>query len=127
MTSFCIVQGTQATQYMRLNLKEVNLEIVMKGIRKMQKLRFLHVYFGQPKSELDSQYLPNALQYLHWYGYPFCCLPNTFQGDNLVVLKMNRSKILRLWEGEEKKVNIWFIRWFVITPIFILFFFMLGS
>ena len=90
----------------------------MKGLRKMKELRFLDVstdnytgkwkydngsqyfpdvgtynYVGERKCDHVSHYFTNALQYLHWYGYPMWSLPNTFQGNNLVALKMPNSKI----------------------------------
>lgn len=76
-----------------------NLNIVMKGLRKMVELRFLDMYAENDfleETEYDyvSQYFPNALRYLCWCNYPFRSLPNTFQGNNLVALKMSWSKIL---------------------------------
>ncbi|KAL7582208.1 disease resistance protein RPV1 [Lactuca sativa] len=112
--------GTNATRYIRFDIGNVNLEIVMKGLRKMKELRFLHVApphiqedFVERHRNHDNvnqhlpnalQYLPNALQYLHWYKYPLSSFPNTFLGNNLVALKMVKSKIVQLWEGGERKV-----------------------
>nr|KAJ0185056.1 hypothetical protein LSAT_V11C900492780 [Lactuca sativa] len=77
----------------------------------MKELRFLHIsqntiynFAEEKKYDNVSQYFPNALQYLHWYQYPFWCLPNTFQANNLVTLKMESSNIKQLWEGAERKV-----------------------
>ncbi|KAK1430920.1 hypothetical protein QVD17_14038 [Tagetes erecta] len=54
----------------------------------------------------DSLYLPNGLQYLYWYGYPFTCLPKEFHAKNLVGLKMHSSNIDQLWKaGEEKDLK----------------------
>ncbi|CAI9262493.1 unnamed protein product [Lactuca saligna] len=103
--------GTKETRYIRFQLGEGNFEIVLKGLRKMKKLRFLHMsqdimhnFGGEWKYDNVGQYFPNALQYLHWHKYPLWSLPNTFQANNLVVLKMAESKIVQLWEGGERKV-----------------------
>ncbi|CAH1444349.1 unnamed protein product [Lactuca virosa] len=103
--------GTKATRYIIFQLRGGNFEIVMKGLRKMKELRFLHMsqdimhaFCGERKYDNVSQYFPNALQYLHWYQYPFWSLPNTFQANNLVTLKMEWSNIKQLWEGGERKV-----------------------
>ena len=42
VTTFAL-QGTNATRYIRFDIGNVNLEIVMKGLRKMKELRFLNV------------------------------------------------------------------------------------
>ncbi|CAI9262484.1 unnamed protein product [Lactuca saligna] len=110
--------GTKATRYIQFKLMGGNFEIVMKGLRKMKELRFLHISentmcnflnsiynFGEErKYDNVIQYFPNALQYLHWDEYPLWSLPNTFQANNLVVLRMVKSKIVQLWEGGERKV-----------------------
>ncbi|CAI9262491.1 unnamed protein product [Lactuca saligna] len=100
--------GTKATRYIQFRLMGCNFEIVMKGLRKMKELRFLHMSRGIMHTfggewKYDNVF-PNALQYLHWYWYPFWCLPNTFQANNLVTLKMEWSNIKQLWEGGESKV-----------------------
>ncbi|KAL7582160.1 disease resistance protein RPV1 [Lactuca sativa] len=103
--------GTKATRYIQFQLMGGNFEMVMKGLRKMRELRFLHIsrntrsnFAEERKYDNVSQYFPNALQYLHWSRYPFWSLPNTFQANNLVTLKMEWSNIKQLWEGGERKV-----------------------
>ncbi|KAJ9562052.1 hypothetical protein OSB04_007212 [Centaurea solstitialis] len=101
--------GTEATTCILLipSLR-INSETVMKGLGKMERLRFLLVHNPTTTSnwEFDegNQYFPNSLQYLSWSDYPFCFLPKTFQASNLVVLEMPNSRMEQLWEGEEKKV-----------------------
>ncbi|PON82275.1 Leucine-rich repeat [Trema orientale] len=46
--------------------------------------------------------LPDALRYLYWDDYPFKSLPLSFTGENLVELKLQYSKVERLWEGVQK-------------------------
>ncbi|KAF5788856.1 putative leucine-rich repeat domain superfamily [Helianthus annuus] len=85
----------------------------MKGFRKMKGLRFLDVYsteddvYGEDftlETDQIDQYLPNTLRYLRWHGYPFQCLPKTFQANMLVYLQMDYSNISQLWGGGERKV-----------------------
>nr|KAJ0188855.1 hypothetical protein LSAT_V11C900492940 [Lactuca sativa] len=97
--------------YIQFQLMGGNFEMVMKGLRKMKELRFLHIsrntrynFAEERKYANVSQYFPNALQYLCCKEYPFKSLPPTFQANNLVALKMAQSEIVQLWEGGERKV-----------------------
>uniref|UniRef100_A0A251TR03 Putative disease resistance protein (TIR-NBS-LRR class), putative n=1 Tax=Helianthus annuus TaxID=4232 RepID=A0A251TR03_HELAN len=98
--------GTKATLSIRLMYTKLHPTIIMKGLRKMKKLRFLYVcrsnHLGTT-NEVDI-YLPNTLQSLHWDGYPFLCLPNTFSASKVVNIEMDHSKMSQLWEGGERKV-----------------------
>ncbi|GJT97389.1 disease resistance TIR-NBS-LRR class family protein [Tanacetum coccineum] len=120
--------GTEATRCLKKFFARRNLGILMKGIGKMNKLRYLEVYFrwdfdyGREESDdaclgsylkLDesTQYFPNSVKYLKCSDYPFLYLPKTFQANNLVGLDMyhNRweekpSRMVQLWEEGEKKV-----------------------
>ncbi|GJU52683.1 TMV resistance protein N-like protein [Tanacetum coccineum] len=103
--------GTEDIKCIEVFGTQVNLEIVMKGLRNMKRLRYLWMdsildnssSFGDVKMDEVSQYLPNALRYLFWDYYPFQSLPKTFQANNLVTLVMRESKITELWEGGERK------------------------
>ncbi|KAL8209335.1 hypothetical protein R6Q57_006067 [Mikania cordata] len=105
--------GTKATRSMKLMSPGIHRAIVMKSLRKMKELRLLCVYdvdkascYSYKTWEIDEgvKYLPITLRSLHWPGYDLCCLPKTFQANNLVNLEMPRSYISRLWEGGERKV-----------------------
>ncbi|KAD6454756.1 hypothetical protein E3N88_09462 [Mikania micrantha] len=98
--------GTEATS---MNLKNpyIHSAIVMKGLRKMKKIRLLSVTNDIPNKWDKNggvQYLPDTLRSLCWARYPFCCLPKTFQAKNLVNLEMPGSNISQLWEGGEREV-----------------------
>nr|GEX74401.1 disease resistance protein (TIR-NBS-LRR class) family [Tanacetum cinerariifolium] len=107
---------TEETRCLKLNKSSVNARIVMKGLGKMEKLRYLEVDFGYFGSDGEcfgsdlklneaTQYFPNSLKYLKCERYPFLYLPKTFQANNLVGLEMNSSrKMVQLWEEGEKKV-----------------------
>lgn len=101
----------------------------MKGLRKTKELRFLDVALqlslywnreiNRPIPSFTNAlgllcynfvfnklnpYFPDALRYLCWNDYPFSSLPKIFQANNLVVVQMLDSKIVKLWEGGERKV-----------------------
>uniref|UniRef100_A0A251TS18 Putative disease resistance protein (TIR-NBS-LRR class) family n=1 Tax=Helianthus annuus TaxID=4232 RepID=A0A251TS18_HELAN len=99
--------GTEATRSVMLDDSSLDIATTMKGFRKMKGLRFLHVG-GTAFSSLETgqidQYLPNTLRSLYWSGYPFECLPKTFQANMLVYLQMQSSNISQLWGGGERKV-----------------------
>ncbi|XP_071741573.1 TMV resistance protein N-like isoform X2 [Rutidosis leptorrhynchoides] len=103
--------GMEATRGIQLGSVEIEPKILMSGLQNMKKLRFLcrHYY---PYNYSDSSkigkcgpHLPNSLQYLEWYNFPFeCLLSRTFTADNLVRLEMTGSNSVRLWEDGERKV-----------------------
>ncbi|KAJ9552413.1 hypothetical protein OSB04_016458 [Centaurea solstitialis] len=99
--------GTEATSCINLIASEINRETVMKGLGNMTKLRVLVVHGNDSNSDWEfdevSQYFPNSLQYLSWGNYPFLSFPKTFQANNLVALRMHRSRIVGLWQGGERK------------------------
>ncbi|CAI9284458.1 unnamed protein product [Lactuca saligna] len=103
--------GTKATRYILFNGCKLSPEIVMKGLRKMKELRFLGVstpFIDANTSDCSHQKWKfdklNALRYMRWSYYPFRYLPKTFQGENLVALQITHSRMVQLWEGEERKV-----------------------
>ncbi|KAJ0532159.1 putative TIR domain, P-loop containing nucleoside triphosphate hydrolase [Helianthus annuus] len=100
--------GTEVTRSIKLKYTSLHPTTIMRGLRKLRELRFLsvHVHEGDIVWAVDEvcQYLPDALQSLHWPEYPFRSLPQTFQANKLVNLEMVESNISELWEGGEKKV-----------------------
>ncbi|KAL8227930.1 hypothetical protein R6Q57_015514 [Mikania cordata] len=103
--------GTEATRC--IYITDITDGIVLESLKKMKKLRCVinldyivvkklpdyHV-----KTDEAPQYFPNSLQYLSWNGYPYRCLPKTFEADNLVTLRMTNSEIEQLWnEGRVMK------------------------
>ncbi|KAL7585861.1 hypothetical protein Lser_V15G45031 [Lactuca serriola] len=120
--------GTEATICMKIYKSKLNPEIVMKGLRKMKDLKFLEVSLENFNSNQETNklipnlvnalgflcciwkfnkvnlFFPDTLRYLHWDQYPFRTLPQTFQANNLVALKIAGSEILQLWEWGERKV-----------------------
>ncbi|GJV30427.1 disease resistance TIR-NBS-LRR class family protein [Tanacetum coccineum] len=99
--------GSQATRCLKLKTSRGNSRILMRGLGKMKKLRYLEVidpdyYFASDTECLDdtSQYFPNSLKYLTYRNYPFLYIPKTFQANNLVGLHMEWSYRM---EKEEAK------------------------
>ncbi|CAI9284457.1 unnamed protein product [Lactuca saligna] len=103
--------GTQATRYIKFYMEKFSPDMVMKGLRKMKELTFLHVslqFIDASKSDYSrqnwkSKNFPNALRYLCWNDYPYRSLPKKFQADSLVALEMVKSQIVQLWGGGERK------------------------
>ncbi|XP_035832724.1 disease resistance protein RPV1 [Helianthus annuus] len=101
--------GNEETKCLKLRCTDLEPAIIMKGLRMMKELRLLYVeclYSIDVVDEVDEvfKYLPDALQSLYWYPYPFSCLPETFRANKLVNLEMPDSNIYELWEGGERKV-----------------------
>ena len=61
----------------------------------MKKLKFLRIY----GTLYVPTHLPNDLKILDWISYPSKSLPSSFQLDELVQLRLQQSKIQRLWKG----------------------------
>ncbi|GKB62281.1 disease resistance TIR-NBS-LRR class family protein, partial [Tanacetum coccineum] len=111
--------GTEKTRCLILDMWRGNSRILIKGLGKMKKLRYLEVNFAvfdyayydsesdsESDGELDesTQYFPNSLKYLKCWNYPFLYLPKTFQANNLVGLDMKYSRMVQLWEEGDQKV-----------------------
>ncbi|KAJ9556346.1 hypothetical protein OSB04_010960 [Centaurea solstitialis] len=98
---------TEAT-CIKLSALEVNQETIIKGLKKMEKLRFLLVKGSRFSIDWefyeDIQYFPNSLQYLRWDNYKLSVLPKQFQASNLVALEMSCCSLKQLWEAGERKV-----------------------
>lgn len=46
-------------------------------------------------------HFPHKLISLRWYEFPLKCLPSNFKAEYLVELKMENSKLEKLWEGNQ--------------------------
>ncbi|KAJ0751780.1 putative TIR domain, P-loop containing nucleoside triphosphate hydrolase [Helianthus annuus] len=100
--------GTEAIRSIKIQYLHLDIATTMKGLRKMKGLRFLHVDSTRFTGTCQiDQFLPNTLRSLYWSGYPFECLPKTFQANMLVYLKMPSSRISQLWEGGDSISQLW--------------------
>ncbi|CAK7323557.1 unnamed protein product [Dovyalis caffra] len=89
--------------------REMHLE--SDAFAKMDCLRFLKFYGHRrltrihlPSSGL--KYLSDELRYLCWDGFPCKSLPQNFCAENLFELEFWRSKVEKLWKGEQDLVNL---------------------
>ncbi|ESW06525.1 hypothetical protein PHAVU_010G055200 [Phaseolus vulgaris] len=73
-------------------------------IRHLKLLKFMNVSFSG-----SLNHLSNELAYLQWSGYPFKCLPQSFQPEKLVELYLVGSSIKQLWEGTKPLQNLKFL------------------
>ncbi|KAH0744862.1 hypothetical protein KY290_032855 [Solanum tuberosum] len=102
--------GTDKIEGMSLHLtNEEEVNFGGKAFMQMTSLRFLkfrNAYVGQ-----GPEFLPDELRWLDWHGYPSKSLPNSFKGDQLVSLKLKKSRIIQLWKtskdlGKLKYINL---------------------
>ena len=70
---------------------------------KMPNLKFLRIHNIFPRHV--PKHLPNNLRFIEWSDYPSKSLP-CFQLDEIVQLRLQRSKIELLWEGVKVRVLI---------------------
>ncbi|PWA75811.1 disease resistance protein (TIR-NBS-LRR class) [Artemisia annua] len=103
--------GIAAAECIRMEPVKISPQIIMEGLGELKQLRALRLYTEDDdplcsdwKFDQVRQYFPNSLRCLSWEGYPFSCLPQTFQADELVLLEMCYSRTEQLWEGGETKV-----------------------
>lgn len=92
-----------------LNKDEIDekdeLHVHNSAFKGMRNLRFLNIYTNQSMTKdrlhlLEGlDYLPPKLRLLSWDRYPMRCMPSKFCPKYLVKLKMQGSKLEKLWEG----------------------------
>ncbi|PHU26651.1 hypothetical protein BC332_04983 [Capsicum chinense] len=90
----------------------------LKGMENLRLLKIRNAYFNKGPS-----YLPNELQWLNWHKFPSASLPEAFEGDKLVGLKLSRGLILKLWTEDKylenlKYLNLSYSDGLAITPDF---------
>ncbi|KAL6204584.1 hypothetical protein ACLB2K_021851 [Fragaria x ananassa] len=105
--------GTKAIRGIRLclpRLEEADMNWNCEGFSKMSELMFLE--FDNLRIKSAPQFLPCSLRTLKWSWYPSRFLPASYRPDLLVELKMEDSKIVKLWDGKQdlpnlKRMNLW--------------------
>nr|AAP44392.1 nematode resistance-like protein [Solanum tuberosum] len=114
--------GTDKNEGMSLHLtNEEEVNFGGKAFMQMTRLRFLkfrNAYVCQ-----GPEFLPDELRWLDWHGYPSKSLPNSFKGDQLVGLKLKKSRIIQLWKtskdlGKLKYMNLSHSQKLIRTPDF---------
>lgn len=81
-----------------------DLHVHESAFKGMSNLHFLKFYTFKEEVRLhlneSFDFLPPKLKLLHWDKYPMKCMPSKFHPENLVILKMQNSKLEKLWEGD---------------------------
>ncbi|KAL1211064.1 Disease resistance protein RPS6 [Cardamine amara subsp. amara] len=97
--------GTKKVLGILLDMSGIDeLHIHKRAFEKMRNLFFLKI-IKKPYKEVHwhisegFNYLPSKLKVLSWKGYPLRSLPSSFCPQHLVKLKMQNSKVEKLWEG----------------------------
>nr|ACP30561.1 disease resistance protein [Brassica rapa subsp. pekinensis] len=101
--------GSKNVLGISLNKDEIDekdeLHVHNSAFKGMRNLRFLNIYTNQSMTKdrlhlLEGlDYLPPKLRLLSWDRYPMRCMPSKFCPKYLVKLKMQGSKLEKLWEG----------------------------
>lgn len=81
------------------------LHVHENAFKRMRNIRFLEIKKCLFKEEVNLHlpesfdYLPPKLKLLCWPDYPMRSMPTTFSPKNLIKIKMQFSKLEKLWEG----------------------------
>ncbi|XP_060196153.1 TMV resistance protein N-like isoform X2 [Lycium barbarum] len=114
--------GTEKIEGISLNLtSEEQVNVSHTAFMHMTRLRFLkfkNAYVCQ-----GPDFLPDELRWLDWHGYPSKSLPISFQGEQLLALKLKNSRIIQLWNtykvlGKLKYINLSHSQKLLRTPDF---------
>lgn len=112
MSFYCGIffQGTENVLGIYLNTSEIKEPLLIgeRSFEGMRNLQFIKIYKEWSRETSDQSvlylprglvYLPRKLRLLYWDEYPLKCIPSNFRTEFLVKLKMENSKLEKLWEG----------------------------
>ncbi|KAK8553048.1 hypothetical protein V6N13_055825 [Hibiscus sabdariffa] len=105
-------KATELVEGLQLDMSQIDkLQLSPSVFEKMYNLKYIHFYIpphllngGEQKllaKGVDIVSLSNELRYLSWVYYPFKSLSSSFNGRNLVVLKLNYGSMKRLWNEDD--------------------------
>ncbi|XP_031112109.1 TMV resistance protein N-like [Ipomoea triloba] len=101
-------EGTDKIEGIALNFRVVtDVKVSSGAFTHMTKLRLLK--FHNANASEAPNFLPGELRWLDWHGYPSKNLPVSFDGEKLVGLKMQYSRVIQLWRGLKVLENLKFI------------------
>ncbi|XP_031104452.1 TMV resistance protein N-like [Ipomoea triloba] len=101
-------EGTENIQGIAFNLPvATDVKVSSEAFTHMAKLRL--VKFHNVNASQAPNFLPGELRWLDWHGYPSKSLPATFEGQKLVSLKMQYSRVIQLWKGFKVLDNLKFM------------------
>ncbi|XP_048423253.1 disease resistance protein RPV1-like isoform X1 [Pyrus x bretschneideri] len=84
-------------------IREVPPSIV--GLKNLTRLSIVGLKYVEPNGEY--KHLPKELIWLRWFGCPLLSIPDDFfNQDKLVVLEMQRSFLVQVWEGSKSLHNL---------------------
>nr|KYP34205.1 TMV resistance protein N [Cajanus cajan] len=97
---------TEAIRSIRIQLTTIRgLKLRPHIFAKMSKLKFLEIsredaYYGFENQLGEGPlFLATELRFLSWDCYPLKSLPQNFSAEKLVILKLQLSKLEKLWDG----------------------------
>ncbi|RDX69425.1 Disease resistance protein RRS1, partial [Mucuna pruriens] len=105
---------TEAIRSIRIDLPTIKEQKLMPQIfAKMRKIRFLEISGEDNYDCYDQlilaerlQFLTTELRFLCWENYPLKSLPLNFSAEKLVILKLRRGRMEKLWDGVKNLVNL---------------------
>ncbi|KAG4990827.1 hypothetical protein AAZX31_09G072600 [Glycine max] len=104
---------TEAIRSIQINLPKIKEQKLTHHIfAKMSSLKFLKISgednYGNDQLILaeELQFSASELRFLCWDHCPLKSLPESFSKEKLVMLKLLRSKIEKLWDGVQNLVNL---------------------
>ncbi|KAJ0954899.1 putative TIR domain, P-loop containing nucleoside triphosphate hydrolase [Helianthus annuus] len=86
-----------------------NLRCLIVNLREYEKDFTQKDFSGCVKIDEACVCIPNSLRYICWFQCPLWHLPKTFEGNNLVALKMPNNEIKQLWEEGKVTRNLKFL------------------
>ncbi|XP_010481472.2 PREDICTED: protein VARIATION IN COMPOUND TRIGGERED ROOT growth response-like isoform X3 [Camelina sativa] len=93
--------GTEKVLGISLDTTEnKKLDVHESAFKGMPNLQFLEIDLSKELHLPESfDYLPPTLKLLCWPNFPMRCMPSSFRPENLIKIKMQESKLDKLWEG----------------------------
>ncbi|PNY10277.1 TIR-NBS-LRR resistance protein [Trifolium pratense] len=109
-------KGTEAVRSISVDLLAIrNLRLSPHVFAKMSKLKFLDFHGKYDSRDIPDfsnllpqglQYLPTDLRYVQWMHYPLDSLPDKFSAENLVILDLSFSRVVKLWCGVQNMASL---------------------
>lgn len=88
-----------------------DLSLSSDSFKRMTNLRYLEIYNAHYPPEYnvyfpdDLGWLSDKLRYLRWDYFPLKHLPSNISAEMLVELRMNNSRLKKLWDGVQVQIN----------------------
>ncbi|KAI3693516.1 hypothetical protein L1987_76460 [Smallanthus sonchifolius] len=104
--------GTESVESIKLfSILQQEVTLQSEALRKMSNLRLIYLYANLSFSDKMTTLSFKKLKFMEWVGFPFKSFDN-IEMSNVVVLRMQVSKLETLWEGIKflKKLRILDVR-----------------